>query len=187
MQRVDRMLNMLVEHEPPDGQVAGAGEITEGDRLRDHLRIEHRTPADFEPVVILRVNPEDRHHGHAVLVRHLPCQLHRRRGLQQREERSAKQPRLLAGDDDDRLRIGQAFRRGARRGRRPAPLLLCQQHTGEIGGPPRMRLPARDGLGPRPGRRRVAREERAHLVVLECVVGRKAPDPGEPANVDCQG
>lgn len=105
MQRVDGMRNVLVEHEAPDGEVAGTAQITKGDGLRCHLRIEHRTPADFWPVVILRVDPEHRDNRHLMLDFDLPRQLHRGGGLEQREERSSEQARLLTGDHHDGFRI----------------------------------------------------------------------------------
>ena len=84
------------------------------------LAVEHRTSAHFRPVVILGVDPEHGHHRHAMLLRHLRRQLHRRDGLEQREQRAAEQPGLLAGDDDARGGIGQPRRGLARRGRRVA-------------------------------------------------------------------
>ena len=68
-----------------------------------------------------------------MLLRHLRRQLHRRDRLEQREQRAAEQPGLLAGDDDARGGIGQPRRRLARRGGRAARGLLRGDDARDLG------------------------------------------------------
>ena len=91
------------------------------DRSRRQRFVEHRARANFVPVVIFGVDPEHGDGRHVVFALDLLGQLERRQGLEQREERSAKQPRLLAGDDGDRARVGEQPRPLRPRGRRVPP------------------------------------------------------------------
>ena len=102
--------------------------------------------------MILGVDPEHRNDGHAVLARHLLGELHRRQGLEEREERPAEKAGLLPGDDDDGLRIGEAGGRRSRFGRGAAALLLRGQHPRQLRGRTRMGVAARNRLGPCLGR-----------------------------------
>ena len=88
----------------------------DADGLRRQLGVEHRTPGDLVPVVILGVDPEHRHRGDAVRRLDRARQLDGGQGLEQREDGAAEGAGLLAGGDRPR----RADRPGARRWRAPA-------------------------------------------------------------------
>ena len=151
-------------------------------------RVEHRTAADFGPVVILGVDPEHRHHG-ARRARGSPARASfiAVMRLEQREQRSAEEPGLLAGDDDDGARIGEARGRGsrcrlARRGAPAGPRARARSRPASrcARGGARSRQPRRSRS------RGVAGEVRPHAIERERVVGGEASNPGEAANVDGQ-
>ena len=106
----------------------GAGSLARRGRQRDGARrqrsVEDRTRSDFVPVVILGVDPEHGDGRHAVIARHLFGQLQRGQRLEQREERTAEKPGLLAGDDGDGAAVGELPGGLARARRRAAALLL---------------------------------------------------------------
>ncbi len=172
-----------VEGEPGDRQGAGARQVGEPHRARRQLAVEHRTAAHFRPVVILGVDPEHRHHRHAVLGRDLRRQLHRGDGLEQREQRTAEQPGLLAGNDDARGGIGQPRRRLARGGGRAASRLLGRDHARDVSRLSLMSLRSLDGVGPRSRRRGIAGEERRDPLKIKGIVRRQAPNPRECSDV----
>ena len=113
-------------------------------------------------------------------------ELHRGERLQQREQRAAEQPGLLAGDDCHGRRVGEprCRRRWPPPGR--AALLLLRQHAGDLGGRPHVRLRARDGVGPGGGRRRVAGEKRRDVLRSRTRNRRRGGDPGKAPDVDCE-
>ena len=80
----------------------GGSEIVRG----RELPVEDRCRSHFVPVVIFGVDPEDRHRRHLVLAGNLVGQLQRGQRLEQREQRAAKETRLLAGDDRDGRGVG---------------------------------------------------------------------------------
>ena len=90
------------------------------------------TRPDFVPVVIFGVDPEDGDGRHLVVARDLLGELERGERLEQREQRSAEEPGLLAGDDGDRLAIGEQRARFAGARRRLAPLLLRGDHARDV-------------------------------------------------------
>src|SRR3954452_21250282 len=104
----------------------------ERDRLWRERWVEHRTRADFVPVVILGVNPENGHRGYAVVARDLVGKLQRRQGLEQREHRAAEQSRLLPGDDRDGALFGELSAGVLSSGRCAAALLLGGDHPGNV-------------------------------------------------------
>ena len=98
------------------GLRAGSAMACEGQRL-----VEHLTGPDLVPIVILGVDPEHGDARHPMLARDARRELKRGERLEQRERRPAEQSGLLAGDDGDRLRVGERLRGGnappaARRG-----------------------------------------------------------------------
>ena len=180
---VERRQDRIVEPDRRDRprvhhQLAG-----QRDGARRQRLVEDRARPDLVPVVIFRVDPEDRDRGHAVLARDLLGELERRQRLEQRVERPAEEPGLLAGDDGDR-RGRRALRRfdGARRGA-AAPLL-----RGDDRGDVRRaagRAPARaDRVRPGGAVGRIAGKKRRDRGKVVRVVGGEAPDPGKPADVD---
>ncbi len=182
----DRGGDLIVEAQPRDGHLASAGELAKSDRDRRRLRVEHRTPAHFVPVVILGVDPEHRHDGHAVVAAHRRGEFHGGDRFEQREQRSAEEPGLLAGDDDNGPRIGEPCGGGSRCRWRPAPLLLSGEHARDLGRRTGVGVAARDRLSPGLAFRGVAGEVRPHAIEREGVVGGQASNPGEAANVDGQ-
>ena len=60
-----------------------------------------------------------------MIARDLLGELERGQRLEQREQRTAEEPGLLAGDDGDRAAVGEQPRRLARARRRAAALLLA--------------------------------------------------------------
>jgi hypothetical protein len=134
--------------------------------------------------VILGVDPEHWHDGHAVVAAHRRGELHRSDRLEQREQRTAEEARLLSGDDDDRARIGEAGGGRARRRWRAAPFLLVREHARDLGRRTRVGVAARDRIGPGLAFGGVAREIRPHAIEREGVVGGETSNPGEAANVD---
>ena len=134
-------------------------------RQRDGARrerfVEDRTRPDFVPVVILGVDPEDGDRRHVVIARHLLGELERGQRLQQREQRAAEQPGLLAGDDRDGARVGEQPRRFARARRRLPPLLLAGDDGGDLVAPAIVRLRAGDRVGPGGAVRRDRRKRTA--------------------------
>src|SRR5262249_61800527 len=118
-------------------------------RPRLELGVEHRTASDLFPVVLLRLDPEERNRGSALLALGPARELKRADRLEQRIERSAEGAGLLAGDDRDRSRIGETPGGGAGRGGRAALLLLRPDDLGDADAIARLRLRAADGVAPR--------------------------------------
>ena len=104
----------------------------QADRARLELVVEHRARPDLVPVVVFGLDPEDRDGRHLVLPRHLVGELERRQGLEQREQRTAEETRLLSGQDRDGLRIGEPRGRLDRPGRRLPPLLLSRDDRRDL-------------------------------------------------------
>ena len=134
--------------------------------------------------MIFRVDPENGHDLGLLLARGAAGQLDRSQCFEERKEWSSERPGLLAGEDGDRLRVGECLC-GLPRGRRSAAtfLLGCDD-------PDNLRVLAwhrprsADGVGPRLSRRRVASVERGDLGKFECVVAGERPDPVEAPHVD---
>jgi hypothetical protein len=106
--------------------------------------------------------------------------------FQQREQRSAKEPCLLTGDDRDRTRIAKARRSGERLGRCAAPLLLGSEQIGHRFPLPLVLLSAADGVAPGCRIGRVAGVELGKTIEGKGVVGRQPVNPGETTDVDEQ-
>ena len=85
------------------------------------ILVEHTRVADFFPVVILGIDPEDRARRRAVLSLNAPGQLDGGDRFEKRVERPAKKTRLLAGDDG--ATSGIVMRGGVTLAARVAPLL----------------------------------------------------------------
>ena len=176
--------NRLVQGDGGDGGGFGAGPRRQGDAARRQRFVEHRTRPDFLPVVVFGVDPEHRDRRHLVVARHLLGELDRGQRLEQREQRAAEQPGLLAGDDGDRLAVGEQRAGLARARRRAAPLLLSGDDRGDFVAVPVVRLGPRDRVGPRGAVRRIAGKKRRYGSEIVRVVGREAADPGKPPDVD---
>ena len=110
--------------------------------------VEDGARPDFVPVVILSLDPEDRHDRHLVLARDLLGELDRAQRLEQRVERPSEEAGLLAGDDGDRARIGERAPGvdGARR--RVATLLLGVDDRRDLLSPWAAGLRGRNGARP---------------------------------------
>ncbi len=74
--------------------------------------------------MVLGVDPEHRHDLRLLLARGGAGELDGGDGLQQGEQGAAEGSRLLAGQDSNRVRVGDLAGSLARRGRRAAALLL---------------------------------------------------------------
>ena len=122
--------------------------------------VEDGTRPDFFPVVILGVNPEDGDGGDVVIARHLLGKLERGERLEEREQRSAEESRLLTGENGDRSLIGEQPRRFAGARRRLTPLLLSGDDGGDVVAAAVVRLRSRDRVRPRRPIGRIAGEER---------------------------
>ncbi|MGC4084078.1 MAG: hypothetical protein QM736_18700 [Vicinamibacterales bacterium] len=135
--------------------------------------------------MILGIDPEDGNCRHVMVAFDLCREFQGGECLEQREERSAEEPGLLAREDGDRLSIGQLARRFDGFGRCPASGLLCGEDRGNAGPVARVRLRARDGGGPGGTVGRVAGKEGFDRVEIVGVIGREPADPGEAADIDC--
>ena len=172
--------------EPPDRFVAR----TVG-RRRRHLTERVVTgkdvaTGDLGPVVVLGVDPEDRDHRHALLPADARGQPEGGDGLEQCVKRAAEQAGLLTGHDSHGGRIGQALGGGSCSVRCIAPCLLGGDDRGQFGTRPRVRALRRHLGRPRLRLRRIAGEERGDLRVVERVVERQRPHPGEASNIHGQ-
>ena len=110
--------------------------------------------------MILRLDPEHRDGGNAVLLADTLGELQRSERFVQCEQRPAEETSLLTGDNGDRLFIGDERRRIARRSRRATSLELRVENRRELRSLARMCARARDRLGPRRRRGGVAGEKR---------------------------
>ncbi len=106
-QLVERAADTFVELERSDRPFAGAVRRWHRHRPRLQLRVEDGDAGDLLPVVILGGDPEDRHDRRAERLRRTARQLNRADRLQNRVERSAEYPGLLAGDDGDGFGLGE--------------------------------------------------------------------------------
>ena len=102
--------------------------------------------------------------------------------FEQREQRSAEEPGLLAGDHDARRGIGQAGRRLTRASGVTAHLPFGE-HVCQLGGPTRRGLRARDGVGPASGVAGLPQRMRDPDSV-ERVIGRQPANPRELSDID---
>ena len=132
-----------------DSGLMRAGRVAQRHVTGREVGVEHAARLDLVPVVVLALDPEDRHRRDAVLGRDALRQPDRRDRLEQREHRPAEQRRLLAGDDRDGVRIAQLRGRRQRLGRRAAAALLRLQNRGHRLALPRMLLRAGDRAAPR--------------------------------------
>jgi hypothetical protein len=126
----------------------GAGPRRKRNRARRQRVIEDGTRPDLLPVVIFGVDPEHRDRRNVVIARDLLGQFDRRHRLQQREQRSAEQPGLLAGDDRDRASIRKQAARGDGVRRRTTSRLLAPDHVGDRIAATVVRLRSRNRIGP---------------------------------------
>jgi hypothetical protein len=84
-QRVNRSGDSVVQPQPANRKIPGTLEVGQRNRVRFEFRVQHRTTADLRPVVILGVNPEHRHHLHAVRALDLMSKFHGGDRFQQSE------------------------------------------------------------------------------------------------------
>ena len=148
--------------------------------------VEHLTGADFIPVVILRIDPEDRDARNLMGARDLSRELERRQRLEQGERRTAEQSSLLTRDDGDCLRIRELLACGHRARRRGAAALLIGDDRGNLGAPAAVRLRPPDRFSPGRGIGWIAGKKRRDRWKIESVIGRQTPDPREAADVDAE-
>jgi hypothetical protein len=184
LQLVGRAFDRRVETDPRDRDLVRALRSRQRDRSILEVGVENVAGTDLVPVVILRIDPEHRHGRHAVLGCDAGGELDRRDGFEQREERTAEESGLLAGDDGDGARIAQA-RRGLFGGfGRSAGAELRHSRAGHLIALPRMSLCPRDCGAPRLRRGRASGEERLDAWKVPGVLAREPPDPREPPHVD---
>ncbi len=155
-------------------------------RANVEVGVEHAAAPHFLPVVILGVDPEDRHRGHLVLLLDLLRQRDRRDRLEQRVDRPAEQSGLLAGDDGDGFRIGEPCARRQRGRRRVAGLLLRGDRGGQRGAIARMLLGAGDRRPPGLRLGRIAGEEVGQFREVVDVVDAERPGPRRAGKIDRQ-
>ena len=148
--------------------------------------VEHLTGADFIPIVILRIDPEDRDARNLMGARDLSRELERRQRLEQGERRTAEQSSLLTRDDGDGLRIRELLACGHRARRRGAAALLIGDDRGNLGAPAAVRLRPPDRVSPGRGIGWIAGKKRRDRWKIESVIGRQTPDPREAADVDAE-
>jgi hypothetical protein len=184
LERRERLAGRVVEPDASNRPFVRAGWIAERDVLQVQIRIEHAGALHLVPVVILRVDPEDRHGRDAMLGPYALGELDGRERFEQREQRSAEEPGLLSGHD--RHRVGIAEVRGCRDGfgRSAAAPLLRLHHVGHRVASADMPLRPRDGIAPGGPVRRVASEEVREPRVVEDVVRRQASNPWKAPDVD---
>ena len=138
----------------------------------------------FVPVVILGVHPEHRDSRHLMLGPHTFGELESCQRLEKREERSAKQSGLLAGDDGDRPGIGKKVGGGLRFGGCVSTSLLRPQHLNERVPLPALTRRTRNGVPPGARIARITGEEVGQARVVERVIGGKPPDPRKTTNIN---
>ena len=97
-QRVDGGGRLAVERQAGNRADTGPFDVGRGHRVGRLVVVEHRAAAHFLPVVVLGIDPEDRHGGHAVRGGDVAGQLDGGNRLVQRVERPAEEPGLLAGE-----------------------------------------------------------------------------------------
>ena len=152
--------------------------------MEGEIAVEHVGDLDFLPVVVLGVDPEDGDGGDVLLEAQALGQLDRRQRLDQRVQRPAEQPGLLAGDHGHRLRVAQLRRGGHGLGGRAAPALLGLQNVRDGCAVARPALRPLDRVAPCRRFSRVAREELRHPRVVVRVVRRQTVNPGKSADVE---
>src|SRR5581483_2053526 len=128
---------------------------------------------DLVPIVVLRLDPEDRDDPHSVIPGRLLGEPERGQRLEEREQRPAEQTRLLAREDGDGVGRGELGGGGLRRGGRAAAALLSGENRGDLRPPARVLARAGDGGSPVRGLRRIASEERRDGAEVVRVVGRE--------------
>ena len=140
--------------------------------------------------MVLGVDPEDGHGGNVVILRHLLRELQRRQRLQQREERAAEEPRLLARDDGDGAAVGEQPSGLARARRRLTAFLLGGDDGRNLGAPAIVRLRPGDGVGPRGAVGRIAGKKWRDGAEVVRVVRRQPANPRKPPHIhrdpDCR-
>ena len=147
-QLVDHAGHVVADRDRADGGVSRTRWCRQRDRAALQIAVEHRDRRHFVPVVIFRLDPEHGHGGDAVFRRDLRGELRRRQRFVQREQWTAEESRLLAGDNRDRFRVCKARGGVARRGRRVAPLELLCEECAELCALTRMLLCVRDRCRP---------------------------------------
>ena len=111
-------------------------------------------------------------------------QLERCERLEEREERSAEEPRLLSCDNRDCPVIRECPARLDRAWCRVASALLLPDDRGDLLPVALVRLCARNRVHPRLAIGRITREKRRDRPEVVRVVGGQAPDPWKAADVD---
>ena len=134
--------------------------------------------------MILGIDPEDRDCRDVVLRSNTLGELKSSECFQQREERSAEEPSLLARHDGHRGGIAKDGCGCLGNGRRTAALLLRLKHLDDGVALPAVTGCACDGVAPRGGIARIAGKEVRQARVVERVVRRQPSDPREPTNID---
>jgi hypothetical protein len=133
--------------------------------------------------VIFGIDPEHRHRRHLVFGGDPFGQFERGEGLEQREQRSAEQSGLLAGDDGDGPGVDELLRLLSRSRRCAASFLLRGEHRGDIAALACMTLGGGDRARPRRRIGGIASKKWRDGPEIEGVVGRETPDPGEAAEI----
>ena len=121
----------MSERHARDGPLVSARRVAERHVLQAKFRVVHADRLHLIPIVILGVDPEHGHDGHAVIFRHLRRQFHRRDRFEECEQGPAEQSGLLAGDDGNGLRIAQRCRCRECLGRGAAGSLLGLKQIGQ--------------------------------------------------------
>ena len=178
------VVNAVVESDGGDRYGIGAGTGGQRHRPRRQFAVEHGTRTHFLPVVILRVDPEDRDRRHLMVARDLFGQFQRRQRFQQREQRSAEESRLLTRHDRHGSSIGEQARRLSRAQRRLTTFLLSSQDRSDLRSAAIVGLGPRDRFGPCSSIGGIAGKKRRNGSKIVRVVGGQTADPREPPNVD---
>jgi hypothetical protein len=165
----------------------GAGRGADADRLRRQLGVEHRTLGHLVPVVILGIHPEHRDRRHSVRGFDVARQLDGSERLEQGERRPAEGAGLLAGGDDDGVRIAEPCGRGAGGGGRLPRGLLSREGGGDRGAVAPVRRGAGDRIAPGAGLRRVAGEDVGDLGEGVGDVQVERARPGQARQLDADG
>ena len=109
-QRADGLGDSRIQDQATDWSLTGTLEAGEVDGRWRAVGIQHGAAADFGPIMVFRVDPEHRHDGNTMFTLDLCRELHRGDRLQYRKHRTTEESRLLACDDHDGARVGQAIR-----------------------------------------------------------------------------
>ena len=145
---VERCRRPRVEQQLRDRRLAGASQFRHRDRVRVVFSGQDGRRRDLVPIVILAVDPENRHDWRPRPCLERPGHLDGRERLEQGVKRSAEKACLLPGDDGDGVRVAEAPDVGDGRGRGAAPDLLPLDDVGDAGPWAGMGLGSRNRVGP---------------------------------------